>query len=126
MDNFPPSSEADARIHRRVGDALLVSYTISDEIRPEFTETYDIGIGGLAMLTNAGLAVHQNVTIDLELRGDVNPKLTITGRVRWSTYDELIQKYRTGIEFTQRDAEHERELLRYIDTIHHMRDLGVL
>jgi hypothetical protein len=126
MDPFSLTGDSDARLHRRVGDALLVSYTISEDVRPEFTETYDIGIGGLAMLTNAELPLHQNVIIDLELKGDVRPKLTITGRVRWSTPDELLGKFRTGIEFTQRDPEHESELLRYIDTIHHMRDLGVL
>jgi len=126
MEQIPATGDIDARVHRRVGDALLVSYTISDEIKPEFTETYDIGIGGLAMLTNAALPVHQDIIIELELRGDVRPKLSISGRVRWSTYDELLAKYRTGVEFIQRDAEHERELLRYIDTIHHLRDLGVL
>lgn len=126
MDVTPPPRDEDARVHRRVGDALLVSYTISEDIKPEFTETYDIGIGGLAMLTNASLPLNGAVIVELELRGDDRPKLRINGNIRWSTYDELLGKYRTGIEFTKRDEEHDRELLRYIDTIHHLRDLGVL
>jgi c-di-GMP-binding flagellar brake protein YcgR len=126
MDESSFALQADAREHRRVGDALLVSYTISEEIRPEFTETYDIGIGGLAMLTNAQLPPHQDVIVELELRGDDRPKLRITGATRWSTFDPALGKYRTGVAFTNRDPEIERELLRYIDTIHHLRDLGIL
>jgi len=126
MENPPASGENEARVHKRVGDALMVSYSISDEVKPEFTETYDIGTGGLAMLTNAALPVHQDIIIELELRGDDRPKLRLAGRVRWSTYDELLAKYRTGVEFVKRDDGHESELLRYIDTIHHLRDLGVL
>ena len=126
MDNFPSQADSGLREHQRVGDALLVSYSISEDIRPEFTETYDIAIGGLAMLTNAALPLNQDITIELELRGDVRPKLRIGGSVRWSTFDELLGKFRTGVEFIRRDEEQERELVHYIDTIHRLRDLGVL
>ena len=78
------------------------------------------------MLTNAELPLHMHVLIELELRGDVRPKLQIDGSVRWSTYDDLLGKYRTGIEFMGGDSEQAHDLLRYIDTIHHLRDLGVL
>ncbi|GAC1417536.1 MAG: hypothetical protein NVSMB64_27390 [Candidatus Velthaea sp.] len=126
MENTPPEPNSESRVHKRVGDALLVSYSISDDIKPEFTETYDIGIGGLAMLTNAELPLNQNIIIELELRGDDRPKLRIGGSVRWCTFDELLGKFRTGVAFIRSDEEQERELLRYIDTIHHLRDLGVL
>jgi c-di-GMP-binding flagellar brake protein YcgR len=95
-------------------------------VRPEFTETYDIGPGGLAMLTNAALPPQQELIIELELRGSSDAKLRIAGIVRWSRYDELIGKYRTGVAFNDPDASHETDLLRYIDTIHHLRDLGIL
>ena len=119
-------AEAHARIFPRVGDSLLVSYTISEDIRPEYTEAYDIGSGGLAMLTIAELPLHHDVTIELELRGDARPKLRLTGQVRWSQHDVLLGKYRTGIAFLEQTEETERELLRYIDTIHRLRDLGFL
>ncbi len=119
-------AEAHARIFPRVGDSLLVSYTISEDIRPEYTEAYDIGSGGLAMLTIAELPLHHDVTIELELRGDARPKLRLTGQVRWSHHDVLLGKYRTGIAFLEQTEETERELLRYIDTIHRLRDLGFL
>src|SRR5271154_5182312 len=96
------STDEDLRNYRRVGDSLLVSYTISEEIPAEYTETYDIGIGGLAMLTNASLPVKQDLVIELELRGDVTPKLRLTGSVRWSRHDTLLGKYRTGVEFIDR------------------------
>jgi c-di-GMP-binding flagellar brake protein YcgR len=114
------------RAFARVGDALLVSYTISEDLRPEFTETYDIGIGGLAMLTNADLGAGTRVTIELELRGDTSPKLRLLGAVRWALHDAVLDKWRTGVEFLDRTEHQQRGLLRYIDTIHKLRDLGVL
>ncbi|MGB8266069.1 MAG: PilZ domain-containing protein [Candidatus Velthaea sp.] len=119
-------SKDELREHRRVGDALLVSYTIAADVEPEFTETYDIGPGGLAMLTNAALPIAGVITIELELKGDTTPKLRIAASVRWSRYDEIIGKYRTGVAFIDPRETHARALLRYIDTIHHLRDLGIL
>jgi len=116
----------DPRGHPRVDDALLIAYSISDDVRPEFTETYDIGPGGLAMLTNAELPANIGITIDLELRGASDMKLSIGGIVRWSRFDEIVGKYRTGVAFKDSDSSHAADLLRYIDTIHHMRDIGVL
>jgi c-di-GMP-binding flagellar brake protein YcgR len=116
----------DTRGHPRVGDALLMAYSISDDVRPEFTETYDISPGGLAMLTNAELPSNLEITIELELRGTSGAKLQIAGIVRWSRYDEIIGKYRTGVAFNDPDASHATDLLRYIDTIHRLRDLGIL
>lgn len=126
MSDDPTVADSHARVFPRVGDSLLVSYTISEDIRPEHTEAYDIGGGGLAMLTIAELPLHHDVTIELELRGDARPKLRLSGQVRWSHHDVLLCKYRTGIAFLERNDETERELLRYIDTIHRLRDLGFL
>ncbi len=114
------------REFQRVGDTLLVSYTISEDIKPEFTETYDLGLGGLAMLTNAELPRNTRIIVDLELRAEARPKLRLHGSVRWSMHDPLIGKYRTGVEFIERDDTTERELLRYIDTLRHLRDIGVI
>lgn len=119
-------AEDHSRIFPRVGDSLLVAYTISEDIRPEYTEAYDIGSGGLAMLTIAELPMQHDVIIELELRGDAKPKLRLHGQVRWSHHDVLLGKYRTGVAFLERSEETERELLRYIDTIHRLRDLGFL
>jgi c-di-GMP-binding flagellar brake protein YcgR len=116
----------DPRGHPRVGDALLIAYSISEDVRPEFTETYDIGPGGLAMLTNAELPSNLEITIELELRGSSDNKLRIAGIVRWSRYDEILGKYRTGVAFNDPDPSHAMNLLRYIDTIHRLRDLGIL
>lgn len=126
MSDDPTVAESHARVFPRVEDSLLVSYTIAEDIRPEYTEAYDIGSGGLAMLTIAELPLHHDVTIELELRGDARPKLRLFGQVRWSLHDVLLGKYRTGIAFLERNEETERELLRYIDTIHRLRDLGFL
>jgi c-di-GMP-binding flagellar brake protein YcgR len=120
------SPSDDPRGHPRVGDALLMAYSISEEVSPEFTETYDIGPGGLAMLTNAELPANQEIVIELELRGASEGKLRILGTVRWSRYDDIIAKYRTGVAFDDPTSTHATELLRYIDTIHRLRDLGVL
>jgi hypothetical protein len=57
----------------------------------------------------------------LEQRGNPGPKLGLAGNVRWSTYDPLLQKYRTGIAFAGPSKENEIELLRYIDVLHDLR-----
>jgi c-di-GMP-binding flagellar brake protein YcgR len=114
------------REFERVGDTLLVSYSISDEFAPEFTETYDIAPGGMAMITNAELAKDAPLTVRIELRGDARPVLTLSAMVRWSRYDPLLQRFRTGVAFVDVDEQTERDLMRYIDTLRLLRDMGVL
>jgi len=114
----------EARANERSREKLMVSYTISAELPPEYTETYDIAVGGLAMLTNAALAPNSELLIELELRDDTGPKLSLRGAVRWSTYDVLLEKYRTGVSFIDRSPAFEIELLRYIDTLQFLRDLS--
>jgi|SRR5450631_4103519 hypothetical protein len=121
MEKSQLPSSGDKRASERSHEKLLVSYSISADLPPEFTETYDIATGGLAMLTNAELSLDLEILIQLELRGDPGPKLRLRGNVRWSTYDPLLQKYRTGIAFAGPSSEFERELLRYIDTLHDLR-----
>ena len=110
----------------RVGDTLLVSYTISDDFPAEFTETYYIALGGLAMLTNAELNRDEAINVQLELRGDQHPVLRLRGIVRWSRYDQLLQRHRTGVAFLDVDDEQRAHLQRYIDTLHLLRDMGMI
>ena len=110
----------------RVGDTLLVSYSISEEFAPEFTETYDIALGGMAIITNAELSMDAPLTVQLELRGDAQPMLRLKGMVRWSRFDPLLQRYRTGVAFVEVDEETQHHLTRYIDTMRLLRDMGVL
>ena len=118
---------SDARSHRRLADApLLVAYTIGGDFAAARTETYDIGLGGLAMLCEAELPAGQSLRLELELRGDPRPPLQLTGSVRWCRYDAAIAKFRTGIEFTDRTPEQESQLLGYIDMMYKLRDLGVI
>jgi c-di-GMP-binding flagellar brake protein YcgR len=118
---------SEARSHRRLSDApLLVAYTIGDDFAAARTETYDIGLGGLAMFSEAELPAGQRLRLELELRGDPRPPLQLTGDVRWSRYDAALAKYRTGIEFTDRTPEQELQLRGYIETMYQLRDLGVL
>ena len=122
-----PSSEVQAeRQFDRVGDALLVSYSIDDEFAPEFTETYDIALGGMAMISNAELEKGHEISVQLELRGDSQPILRIRGVVRWSHYDAMLQRYRTGVAFLEVDDATRAHLQRYIDTLHLLRDMGML
>ncbi|HKU67637.1 MAG TPA: PilZ domain-containing protein [Candidatus Baltobacteraceae bacterium] len=114
------------REFERVGDTLLVSYSISDEFAPEFTETYDIALGGMAMITNAELAKDAPLTVQLELRGDTRPVIHIKGMVRWSTFDPMLQRYRTGVAFVDVDEGTQLDLRRYIDTLRLLRDMGVI
>ena len=124
---FQTSAEApQERKFQRVGDSLLVSYSINDEFAPEFTETYDIALGGMAMLTNAELHKDEPISVQVELRGDAQPVLRIRGIVRWSRYDLLLQRYRTGVAFLEVDDETRKHLQRYIDTLHLLRDMGML
>ncbi|MBV8369237.1 MAG: PilZ domain-containing protein [Candidatus Eremiobacteraeota bacterium] len=117
----------DARSHRRLSDApMLVAYTIGDEFEPERTETYDIGLGGLAMFAETELRPGQALGLELELRGDPRPTLHLTGEVRWCRLDPALGKYRTGIEFTDRTAAQEAQLRGYIDMMYKLRDLGVI
>ena len=97
--------EPQERKFARVCDTLLVSYSIGDDFAPEFTETYDIALGGMAMLTNAELGREEPINIQIELRGDQTPILRVLGIVRWSRYDPLLQRYRTGIAFLEVDDE---------------------
>ncbi|HLI96228.1 MAG TPA: PilZ domain-containing protein [Candidatus Baltobacteraceae bacterium] len=123
------SEDANFGHHRqfeRVGDTLLVSYSISDEFAPEFTETYDIALGGMAMITNAELRKDAPLTVQLELRGDTRPMIQVRGMVRWSRFDPMLQRYRTGVAFVDVDEETKQDLTRYIDTLRLLRDMGVL
>jgi c-di-GMP-binding flagellar brake protein YcgR len=115
-----------ARQFERVGDTLLVSYSIGDDFEPEFTETYDIALGGMAMLTNAELEKDAPVSVQLELRGDAQPVLRLRGAIRWSRHDPLLQRYRTGVAFLDVDDDLRAHLQRYIDTLHLLRDMGVI
>lgn len=114
------------REFERVGDTLLVSYSISDEIAPEFTETYDIALGGMAMITNAELQKDAPITVQLELRGDTRPMIRVKGMVRWSHFDPMLQRYRTGVAFVDVDDETRHDLMRYIDSLRLLRDMGVI
>lgn len=114
------------RRFQRVGDTLLISYSIADDFAPEFTETYDIALGGMAILTNAELAREAPINVQLELRGDSQPILRLHGVVRWSRYDPLLQRHRTGVAFLDVDEEMRAHLQRYIDTLHLLRDMGML
>jgi len=116
----------EARSHRRLSDApLLVAYTIGDEFAAARTQTYDIGLGGLAMLSDTELPQGIALSLELELRGDPRPPLQLTGEVRWCRHDAALAKYRIGIEFTDRTQEQENQLVGYIDTMYKLRDLGV-
>ena len=90
---------------------MLVSYTIGDEFAVARTETYDVGLGGLAMLAEFELPAGQPLTLELELRGDPRPPLQLTGEVRWCRPDAALAKFRTGVEFTNRTPELETQLL---------------
>jgi c-di-GMP-binding flagellar brake protein YcgR len=105
---------------------MLVTYTIGDEFAAAHTETYDVGLGGLAMLSDTELSVGQPVRLELELRGDPRPALHLTGEVRWCGFDDAAGKHRIGIEFTDRTPEQAAQLQTYIDVMHKLRDLGVL
>jgi c-di-GMP-binding flagellar brake protein YcgR len=119
----PAAPSTRKRRAKRAPDKLLVSYTIAADLPPEYTETYDIAVGGMAMLTNAIIMPDREIIIVLELRGTTNGTLRLTGNVRWSTYDPLLEKYRTGVSFTDASGDLEHELLRYIDTLQSIRDL---
>ena len=105
---------------------MLVAYTIGDEFAAARTQTYDVGLGGLAMLTDAELPSGIALRLELELRGDPRPRLHLTGEVRWCRYDNALEKYRTGVEFTNRTPDQETQLVGYIDMMYKLRDLGVL
>jgi c-di-GMP-binding flagellar brake protein YcgR len=128
VDRIPVDADPEQQERRfqRVGDSLLVSYSIGDDFAPEFTETYDIALGGMAMLTNAELAREAPINVQLELRGDKQPIVRVRGVVRWSRYDPLLQRYRTGVAFLDTDAEMRVTLQRYIDTLHLLRDMGMI
>jgi c-di-GMP-binding flagellar brake protein YcgR len=117
---------AEHRKFERVDNALLVSYSIADEFAPEFTETYDVAPGGMAMITNAELHRGDPIIVQLELRGDPHPLIRIRGVVRWSRFDTMLQRYRTGVAFTDLDDATRADLARYIDTLRLLRDMGVL
>lgn len=121
-----PVTEDHERKFERVGDTLLVSYSISEEFAPEFTETYDIAIGGMAIITNAELPAGVEMTVTLELRGDANPAIKVNGIVRWSRLDAMLRKYRTGVAFVDVDDATQKDLVRYIDTLRLLRDMGVV
>ena len=105
---------------------MLVAYRFAPDIEPARTETYDLGLGGLAMYTAAEIAPGTTLELELELRGDPSPPLRLVGEVRWSRFDAILEKYRTGVEFVERSPEQDATLVRYIDTMYKLRDLGVI
>jgi c-di-GMP-binding flagellar brake protein YcgR len=105
---------------------MLVAYSIGEEFAPAHTEAYDVGLGGLAMLSSGALPPGEQLQLRLELRGDPQPSLSLCGEVRWCRHDPAIAKYRIGVEFVDRTAEQEQQLLSYIDTMYKLRDLGIL
>jgi c-di-GMP-binding flagellar brake protein YcgR len=114
------------RSFERIGNSLLVSYSVGDEFAPEFTQAYDISLGGLAMLTNAQLPPASIIAVTLELHGDSDPVLQLRGMVRWSQYDVAIDRYRTGVAFVDVDEALSARLRRYIDTLYLLRDMDML
>jgi c-di-GMP-binding flagellar brake protein YcgR len=78
------------------------------------------------MITNAELAKDAPISVQLELRGDARPMIRLKGMVRWSQFDPMLQRYRTGVAFVDVDEETQRDLTRYIDTLRLLRDMGVL
>ena len=126
LENGHDGGPQHERRFERVGDTLLVSYSIGDDFEPEFTETYDIALGGMAMLTNAELEKDAPVSVQLELRGDSQPVLRLRGTIRWSHYDPMLQRHRTGVAFLDVDEDMRAHLQRYIDTLHLLRDMGVI
>jgi c-di-GMP-binding flagellar brake protein YcgR len=114
------------RRFQRSRDTLLISYSIGDDFAPEFTETYDIALGGMAMLTNAELKSGEPINVQIELRGDDRPTLRLRGIIRWSRHDPLLRRYRTGVAFLDLDEETRDHLQRYIDTLHLLRDMGMI
>jgi c-di-GMP-binding flagellar brake protein YcgR len=114
------------RRFQRSRDTLLISYSIGDDFSPEFTETYDIALGGIGMLTNAELKSGDPIDVQLELRGDDAPMLRLVGVVRWSKHDSLLRRYRTGVAFLELDDPTRDHLQHYIDTLHLLRDMGVI
>ncbi len=125
MEKSHSAPAAEARANERARDVLLVSFTIAASVAAEYTETYDIAVGGLAMLTTTQLKRDMDLLVELELRNSKRSKLQVDGSVRWSTFDPLLGKYRTGISFRGRSPQFERELLQYIDTLQELRDLGL-
>jgi c-di-GMP-binding flagellar brake protein YcgR len=105
---------------------MLVAYSIGEEFAPAHTEAYDLGLGGMAMLSSGALPPGAQLKLQLELRGDPRPPLALRGEVRWCLHDPAIAKYRIGIEFVDRTPDQEQQLLSYIDTMYKLRDLGVL
>ncbi len=127
MDNSETGvARQEERRFERVGDSLLVSFSISDDFPPEFTETYDIALGGMAILTSAELTRDAPMTVQIELRGDERPVLRLRAIVRWSRFDTLLQRFRTGVAFLDLDDDTKAHLQRYIDTLHLLRDMGIL
>jgi c-di-GMP-binding flagellar brake protein YcgR len=110
----------------RIDNSLLVSYSVGDEFAPEFTQAYDIALGGLAMLANAQLPPASMISVTLELHGDSYPVLQLRGMVRWSQYDAAIDRYRTGVAFVDVDEALSARLRRYIDTLYLLRDMDML
>jgi c-di-GMP-binding flagellar brake protein YcgR len=80
----------------------------------------------MAMITNAELSKDALLTVQLELRGDTRPVIRLNAMVRWSRFDPMLQRYRTGVAFVDVDEDTERDLTRYIDTLRLLRDMGVL
>lgn len=132
MEHVPIEAEQihgdspEGRHFERVGDSLLVSYSIGEEYAPEFTETYDIALGGMAILTNAEVPQGTTLALTLELRGDQQPILRLRGSVRWSRHDAMLRRYRTGVAFLDVDDELRVHLQRYIDTLRLLRDMGFI
>ncbi len=114
------------RAFERISDTLHVSYRINEDVEPSFTETYDIGRGGCAILTSAELSEGQSLEVELELRESNVSPLRLPAAVRWSQYDRLLNRWRTGVEFVDRSPVSEMELQRYIDTLRRLRNLGAI
>ena len=78
-------------------------------------------------MTLAGfIYISRPINVTVELRGDSQPVLRLRGIVRWSRYDPRMQRYRTGVAFLDVDEPTGKQLQRYIDTLHLLRDMGMI
>lgn len=98
----------DRRKHKRAQTKLSVTYkvmaddefekTVPDDERRRSVQTEDISTSGLQLICDEEIGRDKIVRLDVTISA-TDETLATFAEVRWTRYDDVLRKYRVGLQF---------------------------